>query len=104
MREHLFLCGNKTDRCPNCRLFIRRAVFAYHFENNCADLDEATGSVKSKANSADTRQTSRSQGTSGMTQCEWCRADVLVEDHDRHKVMFVRRTYGWRIVVAGKMF
>ena len=38
--EHLMLCGNKTDQCPNCRKYIRRAVFAYHYENDCANLDE----------------------------------------------------------------
>ncbi len=41
MRDHLMACGNKTDQCPNCRRFIRRAVFTYHYENNCANLDEA---------------------------------------------------------------
>jgi len=40
MGEHLILCGNKTDECPNCHKFIRRAIFAYHYENNCANLDE----------------------------------------------------------------
>lgn len=34
------ICGNKTDQCPNCRKFIRRAVFAYHYENNCANLED----------------------------------------------------------------
>ena len=34
------LCGNKTDQCPNCRKYIRQAIFAYHYENNCADPDE----------------------------------------------------------------
>jgi hypothetical protein len=34
------MCGNKTDQCPNCHKFIRRAIFAYHYENNCANLDE----------------------------------------------------------------
>ncbi|CAM4900037.1 unnamed protein product [Rotaria socialis] len=40
MRIHLLACGNKTDLCPKCLKFIRRAVFAYHYENNCANLDE----------------------------------------------------------------
>ncbi|CAF3935530.1 unnamed protein product [Rotaria sp. Silwood1] len=39
MGDHLLLCGNKTDQCPNCKKFIRRAMFAYHYENNCADVD-----------------------------------------------------------------
>ncbi len=34
------ICGNKTDQCPNCRKFVRRAVFAYHSDNNCANLEE----------------------------------------------------------------
>jgi hypothetical protein len=33
-------CGNKTDQCPNCQKFIRRAIFADHYENGCANLDE----------------------------------------------------------------
>ena len=39
-RDHLLLCGTKTDQCPNCRRFVQRAVFAYHYENNCADINE----------------------------------------------------------------
>ena len=38
--SHLLLCGNKTDECPKCRQFIRRSHFAYHYENNCASIDE----------------------------------------------------------------
>ncbi|CAF0990345.1 unnamed protein product [Adineta steineri] len=40
LREHLLLCGNKTDECPKCRRLIRRSHFAYHFENNCASIDK----------------------------------------------------------------
>ncbi|CAF4542701.1 unnamed protein product [Rotaria sp. Silwood1] len=40
IREHLLVCGNKTDQCPKCRKFIRRAIFAYHYENECAYIDE----------------------------------------------------------------
>ncbi len=38
LRDHLMICGNKTDQCPNCRKYIRRAIFAYHYENNCANF------------------------------------------------------------------
>jgi hypothetical protein len=38
--DHLVQCGTKTDQCPNCRLFIQRAVFAYHYENSCADIND----------------------------------------------------------------
>jgi len=40
LREHLLLCGNKTDECPKCRQLIRRSHFAYHYENNCAPIDQ----------------------------------------------------------------
>jgi hypothetical protein len=33
------MCGNKTDECPNCRTFVRRAILAYHRGNNCANPD-----------------------------------------------------------------
>lgn len=39
MGDHLMLCGNKTDQCPNCGKYIRRAIFVYHYENNCANPD-----------------------------------------------------------------
>jgi len=38
--DHFVQCGSKTDQCPNCQLFIQRAVFAYHYENNCADIND----------------------------------------------------------------
>ncbi|CAF1119254.1 unnamed protein product [Rotaria sordida] len=40
IRDHLLACGNKTDQCPRCRQFIRRSHFTYHYENNCASIDE----------------------------------------------------------------
>ena len=36
----MMLCGNKTDLCPVCQKYIRRAIFAYHYENNCAHPNE----------------------------------------------------------------
>lgn len=36
------LCGNKTDECPKCQKYVRRAIFTYHYENECADLDESS--------------------------------------------------------------
>ncbi len=39
--NHLMQCGNKTDQCPNCEKYIRRAIFAYHYENNCANIVES---------------------------------------------------------------
>jgi hypothetical protein len=45
IKSHLMICGNKTDQCPNCRKYIRRAIFAYHYENNCANLEDFDADV-----------------------------------------------------------
>jgi hypothetical protein len=64
-------CGNKTDQCPNCRKFIRRAIFAYHYENNCATLDEFDVDVRTAANQPNTSTTFQpnnpSPPSSGLT-------------------------------------
>ncbi|CAF1034834.1 unnamed protein product [Adineta ricciae] len=39
-RDHVLICGRKTDECPKCRRFVSRAVFARHCANDCANLDE----------------------------------------------------------------
>lgn len=49
---HFMLCGNKTDQCPKCQRYIRRAIFAYHYENECADLEETDRPVSSPRNSS----------------------------------------------------
>ena len=51
LAEHLMLCGNKTDQCPKCYQFIRRAIFAYHYENNCANFNEFDTQIKSSVHS-----------------------------------------------------
>ncbi len=64
-------CGNKTDQCPNCRKYIRRAIFAYHYENNCANLDEFDVDVRAAANQLDVSTTFQpnnpSPSSSGLT-------------------------------------
>jgi hypothetical protein len=50
-------CGNKTDQCPNCKKYVRRAIFAYHTENNCADLDESEPAGSAVANRTQTFST-----------------------------------------------
>ena len=40
MSNHLLLCGNKTEQCPRCQRFVRRAIFAYHCDNRCTDPGE----------------------------------------------------------------
>ncbi len=41
MEERLMICGNKTDQCLKCKKLIRRAVFAYRYENNYRDFNES---------------------------------------------------------------
>ncbi len=57
IREHLMTCGNKTDQCPNCKKYVRRAIFAYHYENNCASLDESEPADNTVANRPQTFST-----------------------------------------------
>jgi hypothetical protein len=57
IREHLMICGNKTDQCPNCKKYVRRALFAYHYENECADLDESESAGNAVANRTQTFST-----------------------------------------------
>jgi hypothetical protein len=44
LHDHLVHCGTKTDQCPRCYQFIQRAFFAYHYENNCANINEIEAS------------------------------------------------------------
>ncbi len=53
------LCGNKTDQCPNCKKYIRRAIFAYHYENNCANIDEFETDIGTVAKRPQTSSTSQ---------------------------------------------
>ena len=53
-RQHSNSCGNKTDRCPNCQNFIRRADFERHYENNCATILDSNRSPE--MNGHDQRQ------------------------------------------------
>ena len=40
MSDHLLLCGNKTEQCPRCQRFVRRAIFVYHCDNRCTDPED----------------------------------------------------------------
>ncbi len=71
------LCGNKTDECPNCHKFIRRAVFAYHYENNCANLNE-TEPTKSN--------TSTRRSRLNLQQCQFCNYRYVLGEYETHKV------------------
>ncbi len=45
MRDPLNMCGNKTEYCPDCGQYIRRAILSYHLENNCLVLNETDDSL-----------------------------------------------------------
>ncbi|CAF3491211.1 unnamed protein product [Rotaria socialis] len=60
---HLMSCGNKTDQCPKCRKFIRRAIFAYHYENECASLEETDAFTPRSENPSANRLTSKSDSS-----------------------------------------
>ena len=51
------MCGNKTHECPNCRRFIRRAVITYHYENNCANVDESEPDIQPTSRQTNTIST-----------------------------------------------
>lgn len=52
--KHLLICGNKTDQCPKCLKFIRRAIFVYHYENNCSNIDEFDDAPSARTTLIDT--------------------------------------------------
>jgi hypothetical protein len=90
MGEHLIRCGNKTDQCPNCEKFIRRAIFAYHFENNCATLDEPTTSNNPKSNDK----------TDDIVYlpCQFCNQPIELNDYTSHQVKVVE-TFSFYIFI-----
>ena len=80
--KHLMICGNKTDQCPVCHKYVRRAIFTYHYENKCADPD--TDSI----NDRDYRET---ELVSSMVipisyKCAYCNYNCDLKDRKIHKV------------------
>jgi hypothetical protein len=93
--EHLMMCGNKTDQCPNCRKYVRRAIFAYHYENGCANPDDPT-------TDGGTYQTAQHSGkfcdslllilnclverARVTIKCEYCKQNYEQTDRKTHRV------------------
>ncbi|CAF0892990.1 unnamed protein product [Rotaria sordida] len=50
MGIHLFRCGTKTNKCPTCQKYVRRAIYIFHVDNNCIDLDEDDTSSSNSSN------------------------------------------------------
>jgi len=84
-------CGNKTDPCPNCRQFIRRAVFAYHYENNCANVEEADTPTPRSKNSSSHRSSSKSKklalGENDVNDHEQKKTSGYHSSNDRSKTL-----------------
>ena len=78
MKDHLLRCGNKTEQCPNCHKFIRRAIFAYHYENQCQDLPD------------DKTTTERKEDSSAFVICPFCSQRCPKKDQQTHQVNISR--------------
>ncbi|CAF1239750.1 unnamed protein product, partial [Rotaria sordida] len=86
MGDHLMMCGNKTDQCPNCRQFIRRAIFAYHYENNCANPDAPTRDNESNQKAQDTTRSQQfnDSNDNAFIPCEYCNQGIQWDLYDNH--------------------
>ena len=73
LEDHLLRCGNKTEQCPNCHKFIRRAIFAYHYENQCSDIPEE-------------EPTQKKSDSSTVVNCEFCAQRYASKDYHFHQV------------------
>ncbi|CAF1437284.1 unnamed protein product [Adineta steineri] len=78
MRYHLYLCGSKTNQCPNCQKYVQRAVYNFHLENNCINIDEDDYQIKS-----DTRIDEQIQDDESIP-CEFCHKQIKFTHYDHH--------------------
>ncbi|CAF4130163.1 unnamed protein product [Rotaria socialis] len=79
MGTHLMICGNKTDQCPKCRRFIRRAIFAYHYENDCANPDAPTEDNETN------KKTQKLDTPPVIIKCEFCNRNYNRNERTLHK-------------------
>ncbi|CAF3799437.1 unnamed protein product [Rotaria sordida] len=86
MGDHLMMCGNKTDQCPNCRQFVRRAIFAYHYENNCANPDVPTRDNEPNQKAQDTTRSQQfnDSNDNAFIPCEYCNQGIQWHLYDNH--------------------
>lgn len=88
LHDHLILCGTKTDQCPKCQRFIQRAVFAYHYENDCAqinptDIDNSTNDIFSHG----ILPKKFNENSSELLKCEFCQEYISRKDYPMHRVL-----------------
>ncbi|CAF4550013.1 unnamed protein product [Rotaria sp. Silwood2] len=86
MGDHLMMCGNKTDQCPNCRQFVRRAIFAYHYENNCANPDAPTADSETNQNTQNSTRSNQfnKSDDNELIPCEYCSQGISWRLYDNH--------------------
>ena len=89
------ICGNKTVQCSNCKKYIRRAVFAYHYENDCVNLDAPASDDKAQQKP---KNSSEFYGFVLLppncivdrvlvtTRCEHCQQNYEKKDRKSHQV------------------
>ncbi len=89
------MCGNKTDQCPTCQQFIRRAIFAYHYENDCANPDASTTDDETPQKPKDSGKLCNSvlflsdyiaERPRVSIKCEFCKQNYDKIDRKAHKV------------------
>ena len=90
--DHLKTCGNKTEQCPNCEKYIRRAIFAYHYENNCAQLEDDDSTAK-PATTPKANQNVRYPDLTTIdsnyynrVKCRFCSCECKLNDINTHEV------------------
>lgn len=77
IKEHLMSCGNKTDPCPTCGKRIRRAVFTYHYENNCANTDELDDTTPRLPRKVRTERVTK-------PDCPYCKLEFEADTIEEH--------------------
>ncbi|CAF0965709.1 unnamed protein product [Adineta ricciae] len=90
LADHLLICGNKTDECPRCRKFVRRAVFAYHYENACVDPDELENETSAASNQRSISEhipaiSSALQQSKVIIRCQFCRQQCEKVEQEMHE-------------------
>lgn len=88
MNRHLFYCASKTNQCPNCSKYIRRAIYNYHYENNCQDLNEdiASDEDQSTLNENNVQSKNDDDDDEALIPCEFCHEEIKFSSYEYHSV------------------
>ncbi len=86
MKYHLYLCGNKTNKCPKCSKYIRRAIYNYHLDNNCIDLSE-DDTFDENYFIPDINDIETDDDV--LIPCEFCKEQIKFHSFDYHSVLWI---------------